>query len=220
MPSLEVRRLCRQRWTHGGQRIHGRYVRVAGENFRRPIILRQRRVRGWPARHDEGHTERAAPRIIDQRIVAPRGFGDAVEFGNVAFKAQFPHAESRRDGHHDNERHQPDPAARLPVEIIFQPTRQPQWRLATRFCHRDEQRQNHEREPHRENHADRAEQAELLVAVHRRAHHHQKRCDGGNRAETDRKHQPAQVPPNGLAIRTGRVVEVIDDVDRVIHRDT
>ena len=181
--------------------------------------MRERVVRRCAACHDERHAECAAPGFVDGLIVAPRGFGDAVELGHVAFKPQPPHTERSHDGHRQDCEEQPGPCAGLPcLEPLHQP-RQPQRRLAGLFRHRYDQRQNHECECSRKHDADRAENPKLLVAVHRGAGHDQERGDGRERADADGEHEPPKMFADGNAVATRGAVEVVDDVDRVVHRD-
>ena len=102
---------------------------------------------------------------------------------------------------------------------FFHQTGQPQRRLPGRFRNWHDQRQEQERERRREQHADHPVNAELLVAVHRRGRHHAERGHRRQRADGDGQHEPFHVPPDARAIQACRVVEVVDDVDRVIHRD-
>ena len=216
------------------------------QDFRRLVVLRERVVRSFSARDDQRHPQRVAPGVADQLVVVARGFGDAVELGDVAFEAQFFHAETRHDGQHYHANQQQRTFLFLPDVKMIHPAGEAQRRnfwsakrcrdggggsaVVTRlrrerrsydlflFWQRDDERQNQQRERRRGQHADRAEEAELLVAAHRRARQHDER--GDDRQGTDERRRDE--PPDDFAgvVAVGRrVVEVIDHVDAVVHRD-
>src|ERR1051326_631128 len=116
------------------------------EHFGGVIVFLQRFLLGSAAGNDESHLERVTPGFADRLVISARLLSNAVEFGNVALKAQPPNAEGSYDAEQQYDEKQPRQLVAAPRREFGHQSREPQRRLAALLWNRDQQGQNHQRE--------------------------------------------------------------------------